>query len=320
LAFVQDDATPPVRYEKIYASGAYGSLIAIIEDFLLLYDIQRPLDAACLAVAGPVISGCASLTNLPWQVCEQELASFLQTEKVSLTNDLVAVAYAVPDLKPGQLLVVQQGESDPAIASKSDAVVIAAGTGLGASHLVWQGDHYQAFSSEVGHAGFAPQTTVQGQLLAWLQQRHAHVSVEMLLSGSGIYTIYQFYRDVMGLPESQGVWESMQGADPARVISRHALAGSDELCVQALKCFVEIYGAVTGDITLHYFPVNSVYLAGGIAPKIKEALAAPAFLHAFANKGPMQGNLQRLPIRLVLADNPGLDGAIVYARQRYLQV
>jgi glucokinase len=76
---------------------------------------------------------------------------------------------------------------------------------------------------------------------------------------------------------------------------------------------------VAGDIALHYYPVNAVYLAGGIAPKIRGMLASQAFIEAFTNKGPMRNNLQKVPVKLVLNDSPGLDGAIAYARQRYMQ-
>jgi glucokinase len=319
LAFVQDDCHPPTRHEKTYASSDYVSLIEIIEDFLLEYHIQKPLDVACLAVAGPVISGCASITNLPWHICEKELGELLQSGHASLINDLVAVGYAIPDLQSDDVLVVQDGENMRDAGIKLNAAVIAAGTGLGASHLVWQGDHYHVFSSEAGHTGFAPETAIQEQLLAWLHQQHAHVSVEMILSGPGIYTIYQFFRDIIGSPESGMVREAMRDTDPAQVISEHALAGDDALCVRTLDCFIEIYGAVAGDIALHYYPVNAVYLAGGIAPKIRGMLASQAFIEAFTNKGPMRNNLQKLPVKLVLNDSPGLDGAIAYARERYVR-
>jgi glucokinase len=317
LIYVQDDCHPAIQHTKTYASYNYASLIQIIEDFLSYYDIRLPLDAACLAVAGPVLSGCASITNLPWQICETELAKLLQTKHVSLINDLVAAGYAIPGLQADDVLVVQQGENMRDAGTKLNAAVIAAGTGLGASHLVYQGDHYHAFSSEAGHAGFAPETTVQEQLLAWLHEQHSHVSVEMLLSGPGIYTIYQFFRDIIGLPESTMVREAMQDADTAQVIGEHALAGDDVLCVRTLNCFIEIYGAVAGDITLHYYPVNAVYLAGGIAPKIRDMLASRTLVEAFTNKGPMRNNLQKIPLKLVLNDTLGLDGAIAYARQCY---
>jgi glucokinase len=139
----------------------------------------------------------------------------------------------------------------------------------------------------------------------------------MLLSGPGLYTIYKFFRDELGLQESASIRDAMQNEDPAQVISEYAVSG-DELCARALSCFIEIYGAVAGDIALHYYPVDAVYLAGGIGPKIKDMLASDVFTKAFCNKGPMRENLQRLPIKLVLTANPGLDGAIAYARERHV--
>jgi len=315
LAYVQDDCVPPIRYEKTYASADYATLIEVIEAFVSRYDIYKPLDSVCLAVAGPVISGCASLTNLPWKVSEVELAALLRTGQVCLINDLVAAAYAIPDLHDDAVLVVQQGENSTEPTSGVDAVVVGVGTGLGAAHLTWQGSHYLAFSSEAGHAGFSPANATQIRLLNWLQQKHIHVSVEMVLSGRGIYTLYQFFRDELGLPESSAVNAEMQRNDPAQVISEHAVAGDDLLSERTLACFVEIYAAVVGDITLHYYPVNAVYLAGGIAPKIQSFLLSGAFTEPFSNKGPMRENLQKLPVKLIISDTPGLDGAIAHARQ-----
>ncbi len=320
LAYVQDDCSPAVRHEKTYASSEYATLTEVIKDFISFYDIQKPLNAVCLAVAGPVIDGCASITNLPWHICEEELAALLQTENVSLINDLVAVAHALPCLQGDDVLVLQQGDYIQSAEDKLNAAVIGVGTGLGAAHLTWQGGQYKAFSSEAGHAGFAPETAIQEQLLTWLHQQYHHVSVEMLLSGPGIYTIYQFIRDVIEVPESNMIKQAMHDADPAQLISESALIGEDELCVQTLACFTEIYGAVAGDIALHYYPVNVVYLAGGISPKIMKLLASPEFANAFNNKGPMRGNLQKIPIKLVLNDTSGLDGAIAYVSQQELVI
>ena len=319
FVYVQDDCTPSVRHESAYVCSGYDTLIEVIEDFISYYDIQKPLDAVCLAVAGPVIAGCVSITNLPWHICEEELVALLKTENVSLINDLVAVAYAVPSLQADEVLVIQQGEQTPDVLS-GNAVVVAAGTGLGASHLSWQGDHYHAFSSEAGHAGFAPETSAQEQLLSWLHKKHTHVSVEMILSGNGICTIYEFFRDIIGLQESNMIKQAMHGKDPAQVISEHALANDDELCKKTMECFVEIYAAVAGDIALHYYPVSIVYLAGGIGPKIRGLLVSSIFIDAFTSKGLMRDNLRKVSVKLVLNDTSGLDGAIAYARNRCKEV
>ncbi len=321
LVYVRDSCDPIVRYEKHYASAAYSGLSEVIDAFLLDYTIERSFDAVCFAVAGPVIAGKAALTNLPWHVCEDDLATQLQTERVSLINDLAAVAYAIPDLQNDDLLMIQKGENGSALPvserAKFSAVVIGVGTGLGAAHLVSRDNDYQVFSSEAGHTSFAPVTAVQQQLLTWLHRIHAHVSVEMLLSGRGIYTLYQCFRDELGMAESSEVRSAMQGMDPAQVISQYADMG-DALCIYTLDCFIEIFAAVAGDIVLHHYPVKGVYLSGGIALKLQRRLssAASTFSERFACKGAMQENLKGLPVSLMMTETPGLDGAISYARRQ----
>lgn len=313
LAYV-DDVEPAIRKERSYASANYSNLHEAINDFLSYAEVKKPVDAACLAVAGPVIGDCASLTNLPWRICKRELEELLQTKCVSLINDLAAMAYAIPGLKDEDIMLVQPGKTMPDHPVMQGAAIIAAGTGLGAAHLVWLGDSHKAFSSEAGHAGFAPETAMQERLLNWLHKEHTHVSVEMLLSGTGIFRIYQFFRDAIGLAESKAIRRAIHDGDPAQVISEYALLGGEQLCLETMNCFVDIYGAVAGDIALHYFPLDAVYLTGGIAPKIKSFFTRGGFIRSFTNKGPMNSNLQNIPVKLILSDRVGLDGSIARAK------
>ncbi len=317
LVYVQDDAEPPVRYEKTFSSMDYDCIVEVVEEFLSCLGIKWPLDVVCLAVAGPVISGSASLTNLPWKITEKALSNALQTKHVCLINDLVAAGFAIPSLNDSAMLSIKQGRgSQQAVA---DAVVIGVGTGLGAAHLMRLGDHYRVLSSEAGHAAFAPGNEVQCKLLSWLQRQQSHISVELLLSGRGIYTIYQFFRDEVGLPEARSTGLALQSSDPAQLISEHAIARDDSLCAQTLNCFIDIYAAVIGDIALHYYPLSAVYLVGGIPVKIQSLLISrkQIFAERFCNKGLMHENLQQLPVKLVIDDSAGCDGAIIYARHHF---
>ena len=317
LVFLDDDVAAPIRYEKTFASADYDGVVEVIEAFLSYYDIKRPLDTACLAVAGPVISGVASLTNLPWKITEKALGDLLQTTHAYLINDLVAAGFAIPSLDESALVSIKEAGGDPHSQITTGAVVIGVGTGLGAAHLVRLDDHYRVFSSEAGHAAFAPSNEMQCRLLNWMQRQHAHISVELLLSGRGIYTLYQFFRGDVGLPESPSIAEALQAGDPAQLISAHALAADDPLCEQTLSCFIDIYAAVIGDIALHYYPLDAVYLVGGIPAKILPLLILkkPLIAELFCNKGLMHENLKQLPIKLIVDDSVGLNGAIAYARQ-----
>lgn len=299
--------------EKSYYSANYESFYQVLEVFLSEYEIELPLAAACFAVAGPVHSGRAAITNLPWTVSESELAKFLQTKPVSLINDFVAVSHGIDELQDSDFLVLQPGDTAGADHRHPDAVVIGAGTGLGTSYRVYRDGHYHIFSSETGHVGFAPENELQTKLLAWLQKNHSHVSLETVLSGRGLNTIYQFLRDHTDLTESVEVREQMCFQDPAKVITDNGLLNKDPLCQKTLACFIEIYGAAAGDVALHCYPIGELYVAGGIAPKLKGILSEK-FLSAFSDKELMADNMKKIKIKLITQEKVGLWGATSMAK------
>lgn len=303
-----------VLVEKNYASTDFDGLIQAINVFLDEHNISTAVDAACFAIAGPVEFGVASVTNLPWVISEQQLRDGLQTQRVKLINDLAAAAYGIAELDASDMLVLQQGVVTGAVIENPDAVVIAAGTGLGAAHRVWLNDHYQVFSSETGHTGFAPENTQQTEILAWLQKKHSHVSLEMLLSGKGLITIYQFLRDVAGLAESSVTKKALQENNSAQIITEQALADKDVLCVKTLEVFIDIYAAAAGNIVLQHYPVSELYIAGGIAPKIKDKMLETRFTESFINKGLMSSNMKKITIKLIMQEKVGLYGALIQAQ------
>lgn len=312
LTEVQGEACQHIA-EATYDSRYFSNLTEVIKLFFVDNKITTSLFAACLAVAGPVKSGIASITNLPWIVSEKELSELLQTPRVKLINDFIAVAYGVTELEDEDILLLQNGKKEK---THPNIIVIGAGTGLGAANLVWVGEHYITLSSEVGHTGFAPENKIQTKLLSWLQNEHSHVSLEMVLSGGGLVLLYQFFHQIIGLSESEEVKAAMLLNDPAQVISDYALANKDPLCLQALECFVDIYGAAAGNIALHYFSSTELYIAGGIAAKIKDKMSEQCFLNAFFNKGLMSENMKKITVKLILQDKIGLYGAIAYIKQK----
>lgn len=318
LVYLDDDPDHPARHSGSYACADYPGLVAVIEAFLSKHAVDKCFDAVSLAVAGPVFAGGAAITNLPWKISVDSIASRLGTKNLFLINDLSAMAWAVPGLQPDGVALLQAGSGQPAIQPR--AAVVGVGTGLGAAELIWSGAHLTVLSSEAGHAGFAPATAEQEQLLAWLHRRHDHVSVEMLLSGRGIHRLYRFFRDELGVSESGRLAARIaQADDPAALISGRALAADDALCCRTLACFVEILGAAVGDIALHYFPLNAIYLAGGVVAGVAPLLKDDRFLLALARKGPMESHLRRLSVYLITSATAGLDGAVAYARQRCAQ-
>ena len=140
------------------------------------------------------------------------------------------------------------------------------------------------------------------------------MKLEMVLSGRGIVNIYHFLHQVCGVTESPKIKQAMLESEPAQVISEAALAGKDELCQKTLDCFVDIYGSAAGNAALNYYPVSQVYIAGGIAAKIKDQITGHRFIDAFINKGLMSANMEKITIKLVTEEKVGLYGAMSIIR------
>lgn len=295
--------------EKKYNSLDFTGFIQVLELFISEHKITEDIHAGCFAVAGPVKAGVSAVTNLPWVVSEDELCEHFQIPKVKLVNDFIAVAYGIEELNDLDTLTLQQGELNSKT-NKPDTVVIGAGTGLGVAHRIWVNDHYKAFSTEAGHTGFAPENEQQCQLLHWLQKKQTHVSLELVLSGRGLFTIYNFLREQGVASESNVVIDAMKKTESAQVITQYALSGSDKLCQKTLDCFIDIYGAAAGNAALYFYPVEEVYIAGGIGVKIKDKLQGQRFIDAFINKGLMSSNMKKIKIKLILQESVGLYGAL----------
>src|SRR2546427_10949736 len=202
--------SPLVR--KQFHSADYVSLQAIVTESLA--DVKLPVNQAIFDVAGPVIKKSVATTNLPWVMDEDSLASNLNLKSVHLMNDLEAVARAIPVLRDSDIVTLNIGEPVP----KAAIGVVAPGTGLGESFLVWDGSQYAPQNSEGGHTSFAPTETRQIRLLEHLLARVGHVSVERVCSGIGIPNIYEYLRDVEHIRETPEVAGRVAPAsDPTKV-------------------------------------------------------------------------------------------------------
>ncbi len=307
LAFFPQEpaAAPPVL--EVFSSREYPGLAAIARKFLEGRKLQANI--ACFGIAGPVREGRVETSNLPWVVDSRELAAELGIEPVFLINDLEANAYGIAALAASDFAVLNPGAPS---ASGSQAL-IAAGTGLGEAGLVWETSGRRPFPSEGGHADFAPRNEVEIELLRYLLARFDHVSYERVLSGPGLHTIYEFFRDTGRAAAPAPVAEEIAGGDAAAVISKYGLEGSPEICKKTLDLFVSIYGAEAGNLALKVMATGGVFIGGGIAPKILPKLREPVFLRSFVSKGRLRKVLEDIPVRVIMNDKAALLGAARFA-------
>jgi len=306
---VSGDGLRSVR-ESAFLSREHGSLEEVLERFL---GAARPPDlrAACFGVAGPIRQGATQMTNLPWVVDEARLARAIGTPRVRILNDVQALAYGTLFLGPKETHLLQAGRGP---APKETIAVIAAGTGLGESFLLWDGERHHPVASEGGHVDFAPRDDREIDLLRWLRRKlGGRVSYERVLTGAGLGHLYAFLRDAGEARETPAVAERLSRENPAAVISELGLAGKDPICVAALGLFCSLYGAEAGNLALKCFALGGVRVGGGIAPKILPALEQGEFVRGFLDKGRYRPVMEAIEVRVVLEPRAPLLGAAHYA-------
>lgn len=314
-------------WERTYVSKSFSDLVPMVHQFYkeaAKSSVRIPAaDSACFGIAGAIVNNASELTNLSWYLSGERLERSLGIQQVTLINDFAAIGYGIAGLQDGQLATLQVGVPDQA----SPMAVIGAGTGLGEGFFIpYLDGTLRAFSSEGGHTDFAPRSDLEFQLLTYLLEKDnlPRVSVERVVSGTGIASIYQFFRDTNPREESDAMaeifktWSREIGkkektVDLAAEVSKASLAGGDFLCEQTMNLFISAYGAAAGNLALTVMPYGGLYLAGGIAPKIIQMLKRGGFIRAFCSKGRMRPLLEKIPVYVILDHKVALIGAALTA-------
>jgi glucokinase len=234
------------------------------------------------------------------------LAKQLATENVVLLNDLEATAHSLALLEPSEISLLNPGVAVP----QATQALLAAGTGLGEAILFWAGDRYVVASSEGGHADFAPRTEQEIGLLRHLKKQNPFVSVELIVSGRGFRTVHEFLDPSVRHPSFDAT-----GVDAAPEITRLGLEGRCPVCVQTLDLWTAIYGAEAGNLALKVLARGGIWVAGGIAIKIRRKMEDSTFFRAFCEKEKFGPLMAQIPIRMVLNDEAPLLGAASQAAQ-----
>ncbi|MBU1657443.1 glucokinase [bacterium] len=292
-----------------FGSMEFPSFTDVIVAFKERTSMQK-IDKACFGIAGPVIDGRCRTTNLPWDITTSELQKHLGVEKIRLLNDLEATAYGMLYLSGDEFADINPSGREV----KGNIAVIAAGTGLGEAMLFWDGEQYHPIGSEGGHTDFAPSTIQQDNLLQWLRKRYPeHVSNERILSGPGIYTLYEFLYESGFAPQPDFMLNIKEDKDKSAMVSEGALMQKDSLCMETLRLFAEIYAAEAGNLALKTMSLGGVYIGGGIAPKILPFLENDDFINSFASKGRFEGLLRGMKVKVSLNTETALLGAARFA-------
>jgi glucokinase len=305
--------SPAGRLERhqVYDSRAHASLEAVVQEFLG----KKPprVTAAVFGVAGPVVQGRCVATNLPWVIDAKGLSRKLGIKRVTLLNDLVALALGAVDVRPSKRQGL--GNAGAPKPKGNNVAVIAAGTGLGEALLVWDGQRHVPSATEGGHCDFAPRDEVEDDLLRFLRARYAgHVSYERVVSGMGLGNLYDFFRD--GVAPGKGLGETVYNAetlaaaaDRNAAIAQMGAEGKSEAAAAAVERFATIYGAEAGNLALKSMSLGGVLVCGNIAARMLPVLQRGGFMQGFLDKGRFAKVLEKVPVAVVLDSDVGLAGS-----------
>ena len=290
-----------------YPTSDFASFTAILDAFASDAGGAFDVDTAAVGVAGPVAGNRARLTKVPWDIDAAEITQRFGTARVQLLNDLEAMGYGAGVLTPDEVVVLQEG----VMRTDGNAVVIAAGTGLGEAYLHRVDGRLRPLPSEGGHADFAPRTDREIEFLKMVRAEHGRAEFDQVLSGPGLINLHRFTHGGSACAPMRGVSPEMGPA----TVSQAAMAGTCPACVEALSMFVSLYGAEAGSLGLRGVATSGVYIGGGMAPKILPALQDGRFMEAFRAKGVMAELVAGMPVKVILNPESGLLGAAVYARE-----
>lgn len=306
LGLAESDGAGGVRLlaSRRYVAAQVSSVDAMLVDFLAAHQLgrQRPLQAACLGVAGPVQGDGIQMTNLPWCFRVGELSRLLGGIPVRLVNDFEAAASGIDVLDSDQLMPLQEGVAQ----AQGRQLVLGAGTGLGVAWRIWQGDRYQVVAGEGGHIGFSPINDVQARCMARLRPLVSRVVAEHFVSGPGLVNWYACLGEA---PPTHVATAQDHDGVTAEDVFRLATGAGDARAMQALEQFLWAYGAVAGDHALATLAHGGVFLAGGMALKWGRLMQDGRFMWAFRHKGPYADLMRTLPVHVVMHPDLGLLGA-----------
>jgi glucokinase len=293
--------------ETTYHSSQYHSFPEMIRQFITDNKLEKP-DRICAGVAGPVVNGRVSITNLPEQMSLEEIRIAIGVQDVSLLNDLEITAYGLAALHKEDVITLHDG--NPAL--KGNIAILAPGTGLGECGIYWDGSAYHPFPTEGGHCDFSPRTDLDIELLHFLQVKYGIVSWEKLVAGPGIHDIYLFLHNKRNRLEPSWLTDALKTTDPSAAISSAAVENKDEVCTEAMEHFVRYLARECSNLVLKMKATGGLFLGGGIPPKIAPLLKKESFLKNYFDCDRMQDLLNEVPIKIIMNEKTALWGAAYY--------
>lgn len=281
-----------------YRNADYAGLDVVLRRYIADEGGVDPI-AACVAVAGPVRDGQASLTNLDWAIDFATLSHATGAEHVAILNDLQAQGHALGHIADGLIRTILPFPAAPAQATR---LVIGVGTGFNAAPVFMSGAGRVVAASESGHVSLPVRTDADVRLAAFVGAQHGFPSVEDVLSGRGLEHVHAWLTS-----------ESGGGPKASAAAIMAALAtGNDARSMDTARVFVRLLGSVAGNLALIQLPFGGIFFSGGVSRAIAPYLGPLGFKDAFCDKGRFAAFMHGFGVGVIEDDFAALTGCAAY--------
>lgn len=284
-----------IKITQTYALADYASPVEAARSFLAGPAAGFPVTRALIAAAGPIVNGRISLTNAGWTVDPARISKGLNIPDVRVLNDFEALAWSLPALRTADIVSL----GTPGAADHGTMAVMGPGSGFGLAAVALGSNGETVLVTEGGHATLSSENRREDTIIVALRAQLRHVSIEEVLSGTGLVHLYQAVAKVDG--------KTVPQRDSSEIVA-HALAGDCEVSQETLELFCAFLGSVAGNTALTLGARGGLFIGGGIAPRFTDFLRRSAFRERFESKGRMSTYLSRIPTAVIVHPTPAFLG------------
>lgn len=285
--------TAGVRVETIrrYRNRDHGSVPDILADYLALQGAGA-VKGCCIAVAGPVTSRSAKLTNLNWTIDAGEIQRLTSCDRITLVNDLAALGNAAEYLAGDQIVPIKLPHPDAT--TNNQSLIVGIGTGLNVCAV----HHHPnspptCLAAEYGHCGLP--VSLSGLLRREFgSNADEFQTLEDCFSGRGLARMYTL--------------ASGGGQKVGTRITQSYTGGDDPVAIRVVDFYARLFGGLCRELLYQYLPLNGIFIAGSVARGVlgavglfdigSDATARPGFSQQF----------DHVPVSLITDDAAGLLG------------
>lgn len=295
-----------VRIDSIrrFPNGGYqaqGKDIAhVLRDYLDQTGAQ--VTGVCVAAAGPVQDGVATMTNLDWVIDAAKLTGATGATRVAILNDLQAQGQALGHIPAANLRSVIPGP-----AAQGPMLVVGLGTGVNAAPVHPGPQGRVVPPSECGHVNMPVRSEEDFLLARFIEQKLRaegevpHAGVEEVLAGRGLANLHAFAAHAAGHPATMTSAEVLAALDQGDATAAHAA-----------RLYVHILGQVLADLALIHLPYGGIYLIGGMSRAMTPHFARFGLSSQFREARRVDLLLNDFSVTVVEDDYAALTGCAAY--------